>query len=115
MNALRSSLSASILGSFLALLSVSTTLESYRALLRECEIEYLWRMDASCPENEQQYFVPCVTYTFLKIEDYETALFVATFAGTMLLTVQGDDAETEMLYSLLSDLGYSYPEAVSLV
>lgn len=114
-DALRSSLSTSVLGYFLALLSVSTTLESYRALLRECEIEDLWRTDASCPENEQQSFVPRVTPMFLKIEDYETALLVATFAGTMLLTAQGDDAETEMLYSLLADLGYSYPEAVSFV
>jgi len=116
-DALGSSLSASVLGYFLALLSVSTTLESYRALLREGEIEDLWHTDASCPENEneQQSFVPRVTHTFLKIEDYETALFVATFAGTMLSTAQGDDAETEMLYSLLADLGHSYPEAVSLV
>lgn len=107
--------SPSILGYFLALLPASTTAENYRNLLRECNIGDAWHADAGLPEIDHQTHVPTVTHTFLGANDPKTALFVATFVGTMLSTAQGDDAETEMLYSLLADLGNPYPEIVSLV
>lgn len=107
--------STSVLGYFLALLPTSTTPESYRSLVRECDIGDAWLPDAGLPETEQQFYVPRVTHTFLNIIDPQTALFAATFIGTMLSTAQGDDAETEMLYSLLADLGHTYPDTVSLV
>jgi neurofibromin 1 len=107
--------SSSVLGYFLALLPASTTPESYRNLLRECDIGDAWHADAGLPEVDQQTNVPRITQSFLSINDPQTALFVATFVGTMLSTSQGDDAESEMLYSLLADLGYAFPETVSLV
>lgn len=114
-NGFKCSPSPSVLGYFLALLPASTTPDSYRKLLRECNIGDAWHAEAGLPETDQQVHVPTVTHNFLGIKDPETALFVATFAGTMLSTAQGDDAETEMLYSLLADLGSVYPDIVSLV
>jgi neurofibromin 1 len=115
LNGFRSSPSASVLGCFLALLPASTTPEAYRNLLRECDIGDAWHADAGLPETDKHTYVPRVTHSFLGVNDPQTALYVATFTGTMLSTAQGDDAETEMLYSLLADLGHAYPEIVSLV
>lgn len=114
-NGFKNSPSQSVLGYFLALLPGATTPESYRKLLRECDIGDAWHADAGLPEVDHQTHVPTVTHNFVGVNDPKTALFVATFAGTMLSTSQGDDAETEMLYSLLADLGNPYPETVSLV
>ncbi|KXN84411.1 Neurofibromin, partial [Leucoagaricus sp. SymC.cos] len=113
--AMRSSPSNSVLGYFLALLPAATTLDTYRNLIRECDIGEAWHIDAGLPELDAQVHVPQVTHTFLSVSDPQTALFLATFAGTMLSSSQGDDAESEMLYLLLADLGHSYPDIVSLV
>ncbi len=114
-NGFKHSPSPSVLGYFLALLPAATTPENYRKLLRECDIGDAWHADAGLPEANHQAHVPTVTHNFVGVNDTQTALFVATFVGTMLSTAQGDDVETEMLYSLLADLGNSYPETVSLV
>jgi hypothetical protein len=114
-NGFKCSPSPSILGYFLALLPTSTTADNYRKLLRDCNIGDAWHAEAGLLETELEAHVPVVTHSFLGIKDPETALFVATFAATILLTAQGDDAETEILYSILADLGIAYPEIVSLV
>jgi neurofibromin 1 len=114
-NGFKCSPSPSVLGYFLALLPMSTTVDSYRKLLRDCNIGDAWHAEAGLRETEQEARVPVVTHSFLGIKDPETALFIATFAATILSTAQGDDAETEILYSILADLGIAYPEIVSLV
>jgi hypothetical protein len=40
---------------------------------------------------------------------------VTSFIGVILSSAQGDVAETEILYSLLSDIAVVFPETVSMM
>ncbi|CAA7259350.1 unnamed protein product [Cyclocybe aegerita] len=103
------------LGYFIALLPVSTTAKSYRRLLKDCHVDDAWVSDAGLPEgDDDDTGTPCLTPTILGIHDSNTALLVASFVGTILTTAQGDDAETEILYGLLSSLANSYPEIIAI-
>ena len=102
------------LGYFLALLPVSTTPKSYGRLLSECSVDDSWVSNGSSDSEEEELGIPRVTDVVLGVHDANTALLVASFAGTILATAQGDDAETQMLYGLLSSLANSYPEIISV-
>ena len=102
------------LGYFLALLPVSTTPKSYGRLLSECSVDDSWVSNGSSDSEEEELGIPRVTDVVLGVHDANTALLVASFAGTILATAQGDDAETQMLYGLLSSLANSYPEIISI-
>ncbi|PPQ78909.1 hypothetical protein CVT25_002369 [Psilocybe cyanescens] len=102
-----------VLGYVLALLPVSTTLSAYRRLLVDCHIEETWSSDSVDGDN-QEIGVPTLNHSNLGIEDPNTALLVASFVGTILVSAQGDDAETEMLYGLLSSLANVYPEVIAI-
>ena len=111
----RDSISADALGYFLALLPLSTTRVSYRRLLDDCNIDDAWLPDAgleTIDDDESQS--PRIAPAFLGITDSSTALLVTTFVGTMLTTAQGDDTETEMLCSLLSDIAICFPQTIAL-
>lgn len=109
-----SALRFDVLGYFVALIPVSTTPASYRQLLRECNVDETWLPEAGLSDLNSSN-VPRITPEFLGINDSSTALLVTTFIGTMVGTAQGDDAETEICYSLLSDLANIYPETVSMM
>jgi neurofibromin 1 len=57
---------------------------------------------------------PRVDVALLGIDGATTALLAASFIGAVVTGAQGNDAETEMLYCLLSDLGEAYPEIVAM-
>lgn len=108
------SVSPEALGFFLALLPLSITPPSYRRLLSDCQIDDAWLPDAGVVDDDEAG-VPQISPSFLGINDSGTALLVASFASTMLLTAQGDDSETEMLYSLLSELADAFPLTISMM
>lgn len=111
----RDSISADALGYFLALLPLSTTHPSYRRLLDDCNIDDAWLPDAGLESiDEDEYGTPRISPAFLGINDSSTALLVTTFVGTMLTTAQGDDKETEILCSLLSDIASYFPQTVAM-
>ncbi|KAF8165773.1 hypothetical protein B0H34DRAFT_794124 [Crassisporium funariophilum] len=103
------------LGYFIALLTVSATPKAYHRLLRESNIDDAWVRDAGMPDPEDDDgAAPRLTPAILGVNDSTTALLTTSFVGTMLATAQGDDAETDILYGLLSSLATSYPEIVSI-
>ena len=104
------------LGYFIALLPVSTTLKSYSRLLEDAFMDAAWASEAGRVNDEDvdEASTPRLSPGLLGINDSNTALLVASFVGTILTTAQGDDAETEILYGLLSSLAISYPEIISI-
>ncbi|KAG6849386.1 hypothetical protein H0H93_008893 [Arthromyces matolae] len=114
-NGFRDSVSPDALGYFLALLPSYTRPKAYRELLRDCKIDDAWLPDAGVNVDDEESGTPRISPSFLGINDSNTALLVTTFVGTMLSTAQGDDAETEILFVLLSDIAVQFPQIVSLV
>jgi hypothetical protein len=103
------------LGYFIALLPLSTTRDSYRRLLQDCKLDASRLVeDPSESLVNNNLGVPHPTLAVLGIEDTTTALFSASFIGAILSSAQGNDAESEILYTLLSDLAEVSPEAVSM-
>lgn len=107
-----SGLSLDALGYFIALLPFSTTQESYVQLLQECQGEEFLPARSSSHQND---FVPRVSVELLSLTDSTSALLTVSFACTMLTTAQGDDAETEILYNLLADIGAMHIDSVSMM
>lgn len=105
------------LGYFLALLSVSTTPQSYRQLLEVAGVGPSWlpSKETSTRSEDEDDQVPRVPFDILGVADPNTALLTISFIGTMLSTAQGDDSESQILFSLLSDATSSYSEIVSLL
>ncbi|KAG6919754.1 hypothetical protein DXG01_001588 [Tephrocybe rancida] len=114
-NGFRDSISPDALGYFLALLPSYTRAKSYQELLKDCKIDNAWLPDAGLNIEDEEGGTPHISPAFLGINDSNTALLVTTFIGTMLCTAQGDDAETEILFALLSDIAIQFPQTVSLV
>lgn len=110
----RDSISPDVLGYFLALLPISTAPVSYRRLLDDCNIDDAWLPDAGLDPLDDEYGIPRISPAFLGVTDANTALLVTSFLGTMLSTAQGDDAETEILFALLSDIAMTFPDIVSM-
>jgi hypothetical protein len=110
----KTSLHPDALGYFLALISFSTTQASYRRLLEECGAAEQWLPDSESEGLEAEGNVPRLSMEFLGVNDTNTALLVCSFVGVMLTTSQGNDAESEILYTFLSDLARVFPEIVSM-
>uniref|UniRef100_A0A0W0FVQ0 Ras-GAP domain-containing protein n=1 Tax=Moniliophthora roreri TaxID=221103 RepID=A0A0W0FVQ0_MONRR len=100
------------LGYFLALLPLSTTINSYNQLLKECRVDENMLLEAESTPLDETSGTPQPSIEFLGINDSTTALLVTSFVGVMLTTAQGDDAETEMLYSLLAEIATVFPETI---
>ncbi|RDB19915.1 Neurofibromin [Hypsizygus marmoreus] len=111
----RDSINPDALGYFLALLPLSTTPTAYRRLLDDCNIDDAWLPDAGLDAfDDDNCSAPRISPAFLGVTDSSTALLVASFVGTMLTTAQGDDKETEILLTLLSDIANTFPQIVAL-
>ena len=103
------------LGYIIALLPVSTTPKAFHRLLKESKLDSAWNIDIGIPDgDDDDVHTPRFTVELLGIQDTTTALLVASFVGSILCSAQGDDAETEILYGLLSSLCFSYPDIVSM-
>ena len=103
------------LGYFIALLTVSTRPKTFNRLLKESKVDNACDTDIGIPDvDDDDGGAPRLTAEFLSIRDSTTALLVASFVGSILSTAQGDDAETEILYGLLSSLCFSYPDIISM-
>jgi len=113
-NGFRDSLCPDALGYFLALIPLSTTPAAYRGLLKDCHIDEAWLPEAG-PELGETDGVPRIALGFLGVNDTTASLLVTSFIGAILSSAQGDDAETEILYSLLSDIAVVFPETVSMM
>ena len=98
------------LGYFVALLPVSTTAATYRRLLQDCDAPpgYL----SECVDDGDP--IPRVSLDFIGAHDAASALFLTSLVGAILATAQGDDAETQILYNLLSDVAMIHPDIVSM-
>ena len=103
-----------ILGYFIALLPVSTTLKDFNRLLKESGFDSAWDADG-ISDDEDDGSAPRLNAELLNIRDSATALLVASFAGSILSTAQVDDAEAEILYGLISTLAFTYPDIVSMM
>ena len=103
------------LGYLIALLPVSTTRKDFYRLLRESRLDTARGIDVGISDaNDDDGSAPHLTAELLNIHDSTTALLVASFVGSILSTAQGDDAEAEVLYDLLSSLSCSYPDIISM-
>ena len=98
----------------MALIPVSTTQVSYRRLLKECIIDDARLPYGGLADGSDDGQTPQVTLAFLGINDPNTALLAASFIGTILTRAQGDDTETKIVYSFLSELSNTNPEIVTM-
>jgi neurofibromin 1 len=99
---------------FIALLPVSTTRKTYKILLDDANVDDT-SLEAISDSAEADESTPRINAAVLGIEDSQQALLATSFMGTMLTTAQGNDAETEILYGLLSSLAVSYPDTVTMM
>lgn len=97
---------------FLALLPVSTSRAKYKALVADSGAHSSWIPESAGREESEN--VPRVASELLGISDNNTALLATSFMGVMLSGAQGDDAESEIVYTLLSDIASVYPDIVAL-
>ena len=103
------------LGYFIALLPVSTRPKEFHRLLMESKLDTTGSIDVgTSDDDDDDGSTPRLTAELLNIHDSTTALLVASFIGSILSTAQGDDAEAEILYDLLSSLSLSYPDIISM-
>lgn len=101
------------MGYFIALLPVSTTRKAFRELLSDANVKQLV---VGVPDSEEaEESTPVVDASILGIGSPQLALLTASFIGAILTTAQGNDAETEILYSLLSTLAKSYPDTITMM
>jgi hypothetical protein len=101
------------LGYFLALLSAATTKRTYRELLQDANLgDYPTGEDPA--ERVDDEDVPCVPLELLNITNLNSALLVISFLGVMLEISQGENAETEIYFRLLSDVSMAYPEVLTM-
>ncbi|KAI5118442.1 hypothetical protein M0805_000576 [Coniferiporia weirii] len=105
-----------ILGYFLALLSVSTTAQSYQQLLQEAHVGADWipkkeTFNRSEDDGDQ---VPRISFDLLGCHDPTTALLAISFLGSILSSAQVDDAESQMFFLILKDASMVFPDVVSL-
>ncbi|KAF5369620.1 hypothetical protein D9757_010458 [Collybiopsis confluens] len=100
---------------FLALVSMSTTSTDYHNLLKDCGLQDDWMTEEDVlVGSDEVATVPPVSIEMLGIHDSAAALFATSFIGVMLMTAQGDDAESEMLYSILAEIAMVYPETIQM-
>ena len=101
------SINPEALGYFLALIPIAKTPQLYLELVESCNVPGHWDLD-------REDSVPRISIDFLGIEDEATALLAVSFVGAMLANAQGDETETEMLWTLLSDVGGVFPDVVAM-
>ncbi|THV03328.1 hypothetical protein K435DRAFT_835905 [Dendrothele bispora CBS 962.96] len=115
MNGYANTLDPDALGYFLALIPLSTTKALYRRLLTDCDLDESLLPEEEAEIADESAGLPIVSMDFLGINDPTTALFATSFIGVILMTAQGDDAETEILYGLLAEIANIFPETIQMV
>lgn len=105
-DAIKSSRIFNALGYFLALIPISTSRNAYERLLQECNVPG--------HEIDSDYARRRISFDFINVDDANTALLITSFVGAILSTAQGDDVETQILYTLLADIGAVAPDIVSM-
>lgn len=105
-----------ILGYFIALLSVSTTPQSYIRLLQDANVGSVWfpKRDGIGRFDYDSDQVPRPSFDILGCTDSTSALFSVSFIATILSTAPRDDPEAQVLFSLLKDASQTYPDIVSM-
>ncbi|TFY54349.1 hypothetical protein EVJ58_g8920 [Rhodofomes roseus] len=109
-----SSICQQILGYFLALLPTSTTTATFKRLLEESAADPSWLSHNLLTASSDDDPVAKVPFALLGLSDANTVLFVTSFVGAILQTAQGDDAESQILCNLLSDIADAFPDVVSM-
>ncbi|EKM59988.1 uncharacterized protein PHACADRAFT_115378 [Phanerochaete carnosa HHB-10118-sp] len=109
-----SSLCPDVVGYFIALLPLSTTVTSFKTLLEDARADRSWLTEEKLPvENNDDGTMSRIPFSLLGIQNGLNALYAATFVSTILNSSQGDDTETEMLFNIISDIVSTYPDTVS--
>ena len=112
------SVPADSLGYFLALLPYSTSPPAFRDLLHLAQVDSVW-LEQSARKGvwDDENWIPRIPLSLLGIQNdhNETAMFAASFVGGMVSSSHAQDAETEMLFGLLSEMSSTFPEIISLV
>ncbi|KAH8118768.1 hypothetical protein DFH11DRAFT_1839273 [Phellopilus nigrolimitatus] len=105
-----------VLGYFLALLSVSTTAQSYQQLLQEARVGINWmpKKDSYNRFEDDNDQLPRVSFDVLGCQDFATALLAISFLGSILSSAQVDDTESQMLFTVLKEASLVFPDVVSL-
>ncbi|CAK5277391.1 unnamed protein product [Mycena citricolor] len=108
----KDALTPDALGYFIALLPASASRGEFSRLLKGIGL-----LDGHEPAKnglEQDGGVPRIPLSMLGIDSAATALMAASFIGVVVSSAQGSDAESEMLYCLLAEIGSGYPEIVAM-
>lgn len=103
------------LGYVLALLPTSTTPQAFKQLMQDSGAGAAWAQKDSFERAElDDGQVPFVPFEVLGCQDPTTALLTVSFVGSMLTTAQSDDAESQMLFGVLKDMSFAFPDIVSM-
>ncbi|KAH8826519.1 hypothetical protein DL96DRAFT_1529897 [Flagelloscypha sp. PMI_526] len=101
---------------FVALLPTAGTTAEYRVLLQACQVDptmYLGLHDHL--DEAAENAIPQVNSVPLGLREGTSALFCASLVGSMAATAQGDDAESDMLFSILSDIADGWGDVVAMI
>jgi len=115
----------SALGYYIALLPVSTTTTTFRQLHALCGLDKIQQLVEESndyeedKDDDEDFDGPSrggvrVSLRLVGIDDPNTALLVTSFVSAILTTAQGDDAETDLLFKLLSDIATAFPEIIAM-
>lgn len=102
-----------VIGYFIALLPLSTTVDSFKALLGDASADRSWLSEEVLPAEDDDDPMSRIPFALFGIQSNLGALYAAAFVSTILSSSQGDDTETEMLFNVVSDIANSYPDTVS--
>lgn len=108
-----SPLCSDVVGYFIALLPLSTTVTSFKMLLEDANVDRSWLAEEALPVEEDDDHMSRVPFELLGIQNNLHALYATALVSTMLSSSQGDDTETEMLFNIVSDIAMAYPDTVS--
>ncbi|KAH9854976.1 hypothetical protein C2E23DRAFT_883516 [Lenzites betulinus] len=103
-----------VLGYVLALLPMSTRIHSLKRLMEEANVDQSWLSEETLMTQDEDDAVLRLPMGFLGLGDSNTALLVTSFVTAMLETAQGDDTESAILYSILSDVADAWPEVIGM-
>ncbi|OBZ70421.1 Neurofibromin [Grifola frondosa] len=102
------------IGYFLALLPSSTTKRGFRQLQEESRLDASWLTREELASQDEEDHVLRLPFGIIGYVDNNTALFVTSFVAAMLTTAQGDDAESSILYNILSVVADAYADVIAI-
>lgn len=108
-----STLCPEVVGYFIALLPVSTTVATFKALLEESKADPSWLVEEALSVEADDDPIARIPFSLLGIQESSSAMYTTAFISAILGSAQGDDIETEMLFNIVSDVANAYPETIS--